>query len=310
MMLGSSVTLVVGTAVHAQASGRASADTAFAVSRNGVIDISMRSANLVVRGSDRTTAELRSKNRDYQMRSSGVSVTLSVGDRDDRSTRSSQDRAERNADVLLMVPNGVRLVIHSTSGDVDISNVTGDVDIDLRSGDVHTRALGGRAIIQTLSGDITMTEGVGDLRITTVSGDITARQVRGTIDIGTTSGTVLVTADRSSRAQIDGVSGDVHLDGTFASDARMQITTHSGDVSLRLPESAGGNAEVTTFSGDLHAGALTLLPFTDAGGSRRSTERRTRRFEFGGGGAAHLVISTFSGDVTIARGVRRGGEEE
>ncbi len=327
VLLSSATFSMVAAAQSANRSG-SQHDTAFNVSRTGVIDITTTRNDLIVRGTDRPNAELRARARTYKLQSSGVAVSLTVGDDDRRSKARGRD--DDDDLVQLFVPHGVRLVIHSTSGDVDIADVSGDIDVHAHSGDIHTRALGGRAIIETLSGDIEMDGGVGDLRVSTVSGDLTARRVRGTIDVSTTSGTIVLNTERTSRVQVDATSGDITLSGVMNSDARVQLVTHSGDIALRLPESFGGIMEVTTVTGEFEAAGMTMLPSggtlsiggvagperslsgndrTRARASVTGNPNNTKRFEFGGGGSARISVSTFNGDVAVQR-VRRGNEEE
>jgi len=275
-------------------------DTAFAVARNAVIDISMRSGRLVVRGGDRTSAELRTTRSDYRVRSAGVGVTLSIGTNTSRNQRSSSGRA----DVELLVPRGIKLVVNGMSGDVSVADVDGDVEVSILTGDIEVRSLGARAILSTLSGDLRVTDVAGSLRLTTVSGDITAHGVRGELDIGTTSGDVTVSADQIRRVAFNSVTGDLSLEGTVEADARLQLTTHSGDVHLGLPANVGGQLEVSTFNGTVSGGTMTLMPGTV--GARR--DRSASLYEFGGGGGVRITVSTFNGDITLGRGVRRRDE--
>ena len=295
LCVGAAVSTIVSLTPHvvmAQAT-----DTSFAVSRNAVIDISLRSGRLIVRGGDRSSAELRTSRTDYRLRSAGVGVTLAIGTESGRNTRSSSSRG----DVQLLVPRGVKLVVNGMTGDVSVSDVDGDVEVQVLSGDIEVRSLGGRAILSTLSGDVRVNEVAGDLRLTTVSGDITASAVRGDLDVNTTSGDVVVNAGQVRRLQFNSVSGDLTLEGTLVADARLQLTTHSGDVMLRLPENAGGQLEVSTFNGTVSGGTMTLLPGTV--GTRR--DRSATLYEFGGGGSARITVSTFNGDITLSRGARR-----
>lgn len=298
--------------VHAQSSASGSSrgsassaagnDTSFSVARNGVIDITVGTGRLMVRGSERATAELRTNRTDYQLRSSGISVTLAVAGDDDRRRGS---RRSDEPDIDLLVPKGVRLVIHGASADVGVSGVAGDVEVHLQSGDVLLETLGGRAIVETISGDVGIVGGVGDLRVSTVSGDLTARGVRGSIDVHSTSGNIAVSAERATRAEVATTSGDVVFEGALGVDARLQFTSHSGDVTLRLPESAAGELEATTFNGDVSGGIMTLMPSSESGARSRNADRATRRFEFGGGGSARIIVTTFTGDISVQRGARR-----
>lgn len=290
------------------ASAQASRDSTFALPRNAVVDITMRTGRLVVRGTDRTTADVRANDRRFDLRSTGVGVTLAM--RDDRGRYDDDRRGARDgrdAAVELEVPTGVRLVISAGTADVDVENITGDVEVHSLSGDIVLRSIGGRTIVETLSGDLQLTGGAGGVRATTMSGDIVLRGVRGTASVHTTSGEVALSMLRAAEVEVESVSGDIGFEGDVTDDARLQLTTHSGDVTIRIPESGRGVIEMSTFNGDMTSDrALTLLPGAGAQGKR--SDRGTQRFEFGGGGATRITVSTFSGDIHVGRGARRPPE--
>ena len=284
----------------------AQVDTSFQVARDAVIEITMRNGRLSVRGEDRATAELRGNRTNYEIRSSRVGVVLDVNERNGRN-RGNRNRDTDEADVVLIVPRSVRLVVNGMSTDVSIANVAGDVEVSLVTGDFEARALGGRAILQTMTGDVKITEGVGDLRVTTTSGDVSATGVRGEVEVGATSGDVSIVAERIGRVKVALMSGDIDITGPLADDARLQLNTHSGDVILRLPESAAGELEVTTYNGNVNAGTVTMMPPVQRSFNEGNTA--ARRYQFGGGGTARITVSTFNGDISIQRGARPRRDE-
>lgn len=280
-------------------------DSSFAVARNAVVDITVRTGRLVVRGGSASTGAIRGRSGDYQLRTTGVGVTLEASEdmRSSRSDRSSRTASRRNdATLELDLPRNVRLVISTASADVEVSGIDGDVEIRTTSGDVSLDDIGGRLTLETLSGDIRLGGRSGPARVTTMSGDITLRGVRDEANVHTTSGDVLLGMDRAARVEVESISGDITFDGNTTDDARLQLTTHSGDVTLRLPENVRGSMDVSTFNGDMTAsGSLTLMPNSLT--SSRS-ERAVRRYEIGGGGSTRFTISTFNGDVRVVRGNR------
>ena len=282
---------------------QAQSDSSFAVARNAVVDITLRTGRLVVRGSSATTGAVRGRSGDYQLRTTGVGVTLDASG-DMRSSRTSARTASRRNDATLELdlPRNVRLVVSTSSADVDISGIDGDVEIRTTSGDISLDDIGGRLTLETLSGDVRLGGRSGPARVTTMSGDITMRGVRDDAHVHTTSGDVILGMERAARVDVESISGDVTFDGSTTDDARLQVTTHSGDVTLRLPESAHGSIDLSTFSGDMTAsGSLTLMPNSLT--SSRS-ERAVRRYEIGGGGSTRFTISTFNGDLRVVRGNR------
>ncbi|QJR34093.1 DUF4097 family beta strand repeat-containing protein [Gemmatimonas groenlandica] len=285
---------------------QAQVDSSFALARNAVVDITVRTGRLVVRGGSASTGAIRGRSGDYQLRTTGVGVTLEASDdmRSSRSDRSSSRSASRRNDATLELdlPRNVRLVISTASADVDVSGIDGDVEIRTTSGDVGLDDISGRLTLETLSGDVRLGGRSGPARVTTMSGDITLRGVRDEANVHTTSGDVMLGMERAARVEVESISGDITFDGNTTDDARLQLTTHSGDVTLRLPETARGSMDVSTFNGDLTAsGSLTLMPNSLT--SSRS-ERAVRRYEIGGGGSTRFTISTFNGDVRVVRGNR------
>jgi hypothetical protein len=272
--------------------GAQTPDTTVRLSGNAVVDITLRTGRLVVRGVEGVTGAVRGGGRDYQLRPSGVGIVVNGRDRD----------TDRGGPLELDVPRGVRLVVNTVSADVELYDVRGDVDVRTMTGDVRGDGLSGRVIVEMLSGDVGLSGTITQLRATTVSGDLRLRGLGGTADIKTTSGEVDIVGDRIGRLGFESISGDLRLDGALADDAQVRISTHAGDVTWRMPAEAKGRLELSTVSGELSAGGpLTLMP-GDVADSRRG--RAARRYEFNGGGAMQLDISTFSGDVRILRGIR------
>ena len=96
--------------------------------------------------------------------------------------------------------------------------------------------------------------------------------------------------------------GLLYNDGSVDSDGQYAYNSQSRDLVLTLPESAGGGVSVETFSGEIDSDfPITLQP------GERDSREHGRRFEFTfGGGGARITTQTFSGDIVIRRGSRRG----
>ena len=72
---------------QAQAQAQTSSDTTFSVPRNAVIDITLRTGRLFVRGTQQSTAELRANDQRYELRSTGVGELYIARERlDDRTS--------------------------------------------------------------------------------------------------------------------------------------------------------------------------------------------------------------------------------
>jgi hypothetical protein len=279
---------------QAQGAGR---DTTVRLERNAVVDITARTGRVIVRGTDGTTGTVRGTGNNYELRSTGVTLTLSPSE-GARGTRSG-------ADVEVEVPRGVRLVISTISADVDVRDVTGGVEVRTTSGSMRLENVGGRVITESISGTVRVTGPATQLRSTTVSGGVVVRDVRDDVYVHTTSGDVTIAGVRLARVTAETMSGDVQLEGTFTTAPRLSVRTHSGDVSLRLPADVRGQLELSTFSGELFPGGpITLLP-GEVTGTRRG--RTARLYAFGDGTSAEglrIDITTFNGDVRLLRGSR------
>jgi hypothetical protein len=288
-------------------------DTTFTLSRNALVDVTVRSGYLIVRGSDRNEAELWTSGPGYTLKSTGVGVVIGTartvpGNSFTGSSSSNARRAAgRDGDdprLELTVPRGSRVVINAGRADVELRGIDGDVEVHSSSGDISLLRLGGRAIVETLTGDLLIDEGVGDLRVTSSSGDVIVHGLRGTATVHTTSGDVMLSGTSVPRVTIENISGDAAFEGSIAPDGRFQMSTHSGDVVLRLADNARGAVEFFTHNGEM----TTTIPLTMSGSTAQLTDRHSRpgqRFVFGGGGSALFSISTFNGDVRIERGSNR-----
>jgi DUF4097 and DUF4098 domain-containing protein YvlB len=270
-------------------------DSTLRLPDNAVVDVTLRTGRLIVRGTDRSTGSVRGGGRNYQLRPSGVGIVVNerTRDRDD------------DGPLELDLPRNVRLVVNTSSADVDLRDLRGDVDIKTVSGDLVADNLSGRLRVDTFSGDVDVVGSVTGVRVSTISGDVHLRGVRGDVELKTTSGTLRVDGDRLTSVTAESISGDITVDGGLTDDARVQATSHSGDITLRLPGGVRAALDFTTINGELDAGGpLTLMP-GEVGGSR--SRRATRHYEIGNGSTPatlRIDLSTSSGDVRLVRGIR------
>lgn len=271
--------------LHAQ-----SRDTTVRLDGTSVVDITVRTGRVIVRGIEGSSGAVRAGGGDYQLRTTGVTMSLVAPERNTRGP------------IELDVPRGVRLVISTLSADVEVRGVRGGVEARSTSGSFVLDDVSGRVIVETISGDVSARGNLSLLRAVTVSGDVRADDVRGEVDMRSTSGDLHVRGEGITRLGAETMSGDVQVDGQLTDDARVRIGTHSGDVTVRLPGDARGRIELSTVTGELNAGGpLTLQPGSSTGARGG---RNTRRFDIGGGGPLTLDITTFSGDVRLLRGPR------
>lgn len=142
------------------------------------------------------------------------------------------------ASIVLHVPPGTRIDVHSGSGDLTASGITGPVRMETGSGDVTATALTGDADLRTSSGDVNVRALGGDVSLRTASGDVNAE------DLATET------------AQAVTSSGDVELDFRLAP-RDVDAATASGDVDVSVPRGQTYRVEADTGSGDDTIGVRT-----------------------------------------------------
>jgi len=267
-------------------------DTTFAFNRNGVVDLTQISGDVVVTAWDRAEARVRAYAERGRVRWDLSSSRIAV-DLEPIRGRVGDTRFE------VSVPVGVRVIARSTSGDVSVRGTRGAVEAQSTSGDVEVEDATDRIVIEAVSGDVRASRLSGTVRAESVSGTIEARDVSGDVRAETTSGDVSLTGVTSKSIYIETVSGEVEYEGNIDPSGRYEFRSHSGDVRLAIPENSSAQFSVQTYSGSLDTEfSLTLQPGQRATG-------RPRRFEFTlGSGSARVTAESFSGDIVLTRRAR------
>lgn len=184
--------------------------------------------------------------------------------------------SDRRTDIRVVVPRHGRNV-GSSDLVIDVP-ARSLVDVEAVSADVTVERVSGEIRVEAVSGDVDVSGSAREVDLHSVSGDIEAR-LDGTLD----------------RAELETVSGDIRFTATPAPRAKIGAESVSGDVELRLPAGIAADIEVSTFSGDIRNGLSSDQ--VERGGFGPGSELR---FSVGGGGM-RIVVSSFSGDVSIER---------
>jgi hypothetical protein len=275
-------------------------DTAFAFPRDGVIDLSNTSGDIVITGASREQVRINATTERGRLRWSFSRSRVSI---EVESVRGRQGETRYD----LTVPEGVRVIVRSTSGDIRMTGSKGAVDARTVSGDVEVSDASDRVILETVSGEVKASRLRGDIDLSSTSGGVELDDVEGNVRVESTSSDVIVTRARVRQIDASTVSGDVEYDGTIEGTGTYEFNSHSGDIILSIPTNTSARFSVETYSGDLEtAFQLTLTP-----DGSRSANRRPRRFEFTlGGGEARIIAESFSGNIDIRRGGARERERE
>lgn len=295
-------------------------DTTVSVERGTIVDLSATDGRITVRGWDRNEVEIKAQSESGELQFTKSPRSVRVEGR--RGTRS------RAIDVIMnvRVPLNTRVVVNTMLGDVQVLDVHGEVDAELVSGDITVRGASGRTAVTNVSGDIIVSDVDGPLRVGAMSGEISLTDVRGPVEVSSNSGDVSMRGMTANAIQVQVVQGEITFDGTLSPTGKYEFGTHSGDVRLYLADNAKGTLELQSFTGSLHStypmvlqpdsnisGSAMTRSFSSSGrqlGARALGLSQRQRLDFGGGGGAHVVVSTFNGDVHVSRGPSRPKKEQ
>lgn len=239
-------------------------DTTFAVANGAFFEVSSRSAEITVRGSN--SREVR-----VQALGSGT-VDISGSDRSVRI--SGENTRSRGIDeIRLDVPQGITLLVRTQNGDVVVRGTQGDVEVHSTSGDI-TVSSAARVVLDNVTGDIIAADITDGLRIGTTSGDIDIANVIGDLDVGGTSAQITVRDAQSRRVQLKVVSGDLEFTGVLVDGGRYDFSTHSGDVRLSVPRTSRAALDIQTFNGEISTADLPLTLMPDPAASAAAEQER------------------------------------
>ncbi|HSA57710.1 MAG TPA: DUF4097 family beta strand repeat-containing protein [Gemmatimonadaceae bacterium] len=270
-----------------------SIDTTVAFPRDGVVDLSSMSGDIVLTGWDRSEARIRASSERGQLQWRVTATRITIESEGYRG-RSDETRYE------LTVPRGVRVVMRSQSGDLSARGTRGPVDAHSSSGDIEVVDAADRIELGSLSGDITASQLRGEVDVTSLNGIIELADIEGrSVDVESTSSDIVLANVRSRDVSASTVNGEVEYRGTIEAGGQYEFHSHSGTITLTIPANASARFGIETFSGELDSDfPVTLQP--DRSG------RQGRRLEFVlGNGGATVIAETFSGDVEIRRDTRR-----
>ena len=201
---------------------------------------------------------------------------------------SNWGRAQYPIDFEVVVPAGMKVRLHDTSGKIELVGVRGDVEIDDGSGTLAVWQLGGALRVRKQSGDIRVEEvrgatilnshsgqthlarlnalevedsdgnldisDVASARIHNRGGNLSVQRVKGDVEINDDSGEIVV-ADVAGAVQIRDTSGQIRTARTGA----VTIQDTSGDVtvvqaaSLRVNSKESGEVMVRGMQGPVEA---------------------------------------------------------
>ena len=286
-------------------SAAARIDTTFAFDKNGWVDATAISGTIIVNGWTRAEAHVVARSEYGLIEPTFSASRITLSPRPDRSSRSYRNRMGETT-YEISVPVGTRVMVNATSGDILVRGTNAEVQAGTTSGNIEVADANDRVVVQTTSGDIRLNRIRGHTRVGVTSGDMELDDISGTLEINSVSSDMRIQHVDVSDLRIGTTSGDITYEGTVDPKGNYEISSHSGDVRFEMPSNTGAVLSLQTYSGDIDSAyPMTLQPGQDL----RRTRGRRMEFTIGSGGA-RVAITTFSGDITIARGPARSPREE
>ena len=265
-------------------------DTTFAFSKDGVLDLTTFSGDIIVTGWTRQEARVRAlTERGTRWRFTSTRMTIEAEGYRGRSG---------DAQYEITVPEGVRVILRSMNGSLAVRGVKGDAELHTNNGDVEVTDGVGRVEMVTLSGDATGLRIRGAVDATSLNGTVSLTDVQGaSIAAESTSGDVELTNVVSPDIEASSVSGEVDFVGPLDPKGRYAFTSHSGSVTMTIPPTTSARFTIETFNGEVDSDfPYTLQP------NPRGSGRHGQRLEFNvGAGEARVTAESFSGGIVIRR---------
>lgn len=178
-------------------------------------------------------------------------------------------RDVRFADLALRiaVPPGMRLTLHSTSGDIAVAGYRGMVNAQSTAGAIEVDQIDGPAELQTSSGSITARQVGGELSINTHSGLVDLADPSGKLDVRSTSGTIRVkTGQVGGEYSLQSSSGTVRLELPTTASVKVVARTKTGTIGG--PEWLGPGSLPRTAAGTQGDGTYPVKIDTNSGAIR------------------------------------------
>ena len=273
-------------------------DTVLSLGKGGTVDLSLLSGDIIVDVSSSDQVRIRAYSERGILRLDAGTGRITLGVRSDRG-RMGDTRFD------VSVPAGTRVLASTVSGDVSVRGIKGEVEARSTSGSVTVSDAVERVTMVSISGDVRGARLAGSVSAHVTSGDLGLRDVTGDVEAESVSGDVRLEDVRSKWVRAETVSGDIDFVGDIDAAGRYEFQAHSGDLRLRLPDKTGATVTLQTFNGELDSAfPMTVRPMTG------SDHGRPKRLEFTmGSGGGRIDLTTFSGNITIDRGLARGTPE-
>ncbi len=271
-------------------------DTTVRLARNGAVEISTHMRNITVRVGTSDAVAVR-----------GARVSV-----DGRTVTIEDDRRSPPMGGLIevTVPTWARVELSTIGGNITVTGATERLNAETVNGFIHVTGGSGSIELQTVTGGVTIT----DFRGTRLNIDATANTVAvtnavGELTISNVNGGIVLRGMRATKVTAESVNGGIEYEGMFAPTGSYDFTSQNDNVTFIVPSDVSARMRITTMNGELRS---PQIPATTNSGANvtvgkgkykdknRGDGERTFTATFGGG-AAHVTVDVFNGDVIVKR---------
>ncbi|HSP87597.1 MAG TPA: DUF4097 family beta strand repeat-containing protein [Ignavibacteriaceae bacterium] len=190
----------------------------------------------------------------------------------------------------IKVPQRFNNKVHTSGGDIKISDITGKNIFKTSGGDLWVKKTSGELEISTSGGDINLDENKGNISASTSGGDISAKTFDGDLVVSTSGGNINLKGTNSKiDAQTSG--GDIYLE-YWGENKGIDLATSGGDINIKVPAEFNANVKLTSSGGDVS---------TEIGVNNvKKVSSQKLEGELNKGGIL-LKATTSGGDVTLSK---------
>lgn len=234
----------------------------FNVSKNGKLDITVRSGDIHISSWNKSQVSVTAEGIDdedldrLKMSQSGNTVRV---DFRPRGNWGGWDGYHVRFDIS--VPSDFNIEMKTSGGDLEVTGmINGRIDGSTSGGDIRLESVTGTVDMSTSGGDIKVGDIKGNAELNTSGGDIDLKSVDGEADVKTSGGDIRV--DRvGKRLDAHTSGGDITI-GEVGGEAN--VSTSGGDVKVKK---VSGNAKMKTSGGDINLfGASGTVEASTSGG--------------------------------------------
>ena len=173
---------------------------------------------------------------------------------------------------------GNKIYCSTSGGDISGETISSDVKLETKNGDIYIKDILGEAILNTSGGDINVKKHRGPLKCRASFGDLELLNIIGSTDAFTSAGDILLETLYDSSIE----------------DYSFNIETRSGDIGVTIPKGLQVNIESVLHGTKSIKKLNSEIPIKVV-----SYENKVVGTGKIGGGLIPLVLTTYSGSITI-----------